>query len=216
MKRILIALIVAAVPAALFAAPFGPWNQPAGPAFLHPTEAGPYLRAEILQIESEMGSQKIGEVDMSGLVALRERLSIAAQKDDYVRKMSAHSYFLPGLGQFETGNTGSGFLFLGLDVATLAGTFLGAYYLLPEDLRLNKLDYLGNSFTTISNAWNGHTLPDYLPSMGVLLVGMIVDQTIRHFAASGAGRDAAAAIDRGSVNFTPRIGLGFMGFDVAY
>jgi len=47
-------------------------------------------------------------------------------------------------------------------------------------------------------------------------VGMTVDMTLRQWSMKTARRDATAAIDRGSVTFTPRIGLGFMGFDVAY
>jgi hypothetical protein len=183
---------------------------------MRPEKAGPYLSSEILSVQSELGSQKIGDFDVMGLVSLRERFSIAAQKDQHVQNMGMHSFLLPGLGELESGDTTNGLLFLGADLATLAGTFTVAYFLLPSDLRFDRLNYFGDSMETINDAWMGHSLPDYLPAFGALLVGMTIDMTLRQWSSRVARRDATAAIDRGSVKFTPRIGLGFMGFDVAY
>lgn len=178
--------------------------------------AGPYYSSEVLKIQSELGQQKIGDLEVQDLVSLRERLNVATQKDDYVKTISMHSLALPGLGQFETGSTANGFGFLALDLVTIAGTFLGVYYTLPPDLRFDRIDYFRDSFTTISNAWNGHTIVDYLPAAGVFLGGVIVDRIIRHWSSAAAGRDATDLVDKGGVKFTPRLGVGFMGFDAAY
>jgi len=43
-----------------------------------------------------------------------------------------------------------------------------------------------------------------------------VDQTLRHWSAAAARRDAARAVDAGGVTFTPRVGLGTLGFQIAY
>jgi hypothetical protein len=219
-KRILIAFIALALPGVLFAAPgmqgerqfMMPGYLPGIPR----VEAGPYLAAEIRQIGSDLGPQKLGDLDMSNLLGLRDRLSVAAQKDDYVRRMGFHSFMLPGLGQLETGHTASGFGFLAADLVTLTGTFVTAYYLLPSDLRLDRLNYFGDSITTINSAWNSHTVTDYLPAMGAMLIGLTIDQTLRHWSAAAARRDAAGNIDAGGVTFTPRVGLGVLGFEIAY
>jgi hypothetical protein len=215
-KRVFAVLLVLSVPAFLFAEPpAGPWQYGRFPG-IRPIEAGPYLSAEILQIQSEMGQQKIGDFDIAAIASVRERLSVASQKDEYVRDMGLHSLMLPGLGQFEMGDTANGFGFMALNLAAIAGTLVGVYYTLPSDLRFDHIDYFRDSFSSISNAWNNHSLVDYLPAAGVFLGGMIVDGIIRHWAAGSARREATSRIDSGTVKFTPRVGIGFMGFDLAY
>ena len=142
---------------------------------------------------------------------------MARQKDEYVRDAGIHSY-PPARGSDSssraTRRTGIGFL--ALDLAVIAGTIVGAYYLLPADLRLDRIDYFGNNFAAINNAWCSHSFTDFLPAFAALMGGMVVDQTIRHWSAAAARRGAARAIDDGRVQVTPRIGTGFMGFNVAY
>jgi len=183
---------------------------------MRPLEAGPYLAAEIQRVGEEQGAQKIGDMDLHGLLDLRDRLSVASQKDDFVRSTGIHSFLLPGLGQLETGNTGAGIGFMTADLATLAGTLATAYYLLPADLRFDRLDYFRSDISAINTAWQGHTLTDYLPAAAAMLVGMTLDQTLRHWSAAAARRDAVRAIDAGTVTFTPKVGLGVLGFQVAY
>ncbi len=226
MKRMLlvtaIVMLAAAAIPAVAAGPVGgpsPCGPGVAPGFypgMRPLEAGPYLAAEIQQIGEEQGSQKIGDMDLRALMSLRDRLSVAAQKDDYVRRMGVHSFLLPGLGQIETGNVGAGIGFMAADLAVLAGSVVTAYYLLPADLRFDRLDYFRSDISTINSAWQGHTLTDYLPAAAVMLAGMTLDQTLRHWSAAVARRDAAGAIDSGAVTFTPKIGLGVLGFQVAY
>jgi len=216
-KRAFIVFLVCVLPVALFAAPNSPWYGPQSNQFdIRPPEAGPYYTTEVVKIQSEMGQQKLGDFDVAGLATLRERLSIAAQKDEYVRSISLHSMALPGLGQFETGDTASGLGFMAANLATIAGTLVLVYYTLPADLRFDRIDYFRDSFSTISNAWNGHSIVDYLPSFGVFLGGVIVDVIIRSWSSQQAGGEATRLVDSGAVKFTPRIGIGFMGFDVAY
>jgi len=215
MKRVLAVLIVTLLPAMVFAGPgFSPWT-PGDPAMFD-REAGPYVKSEILQIQGELGERKLGEFDVGDLVILRDRLSVAGQKDRYVDRIGSESFLLPGLGQFEVGDTASGVAFLTLDVAAITGTLLAVYYCLPADLRFDRINYFGDSGTSIQDAWNSHSFSDYLPAAGALLGGLIIDQTIRHWAAAHAKREAAQAVDQGKVKFTPIIGVGFMGFGVHY
>ena len=217
MKRAFIVFVICLIPGLMFANPNDrPWMQHQGFQDLRPVEAGPYYSAEVRQIESDMGQQKLGDVDVAGLAALRERLSIALQKDAYVNRVRTESLFLPGLGQFETGDTTNGLLFMGLNLAVLTGTAFAVYYSLPDDLRFNRLDYLHSSFSTINNTWNGHSIVDYLPAFGVFVGGAIVDGIIRSWSSQHAGKEATGLVDSGAVKFTPRIGIGFMGLDVAY
>jgi hypothetical protein len=213
MKRIFAALIVILLPALAFAQ-VSPW-MPDSPGIFN-REAGPYVRTEISQIEGELGEKKLGEFNVGDLVVLRERLSVAEQKDRYVEKIAAESFFLPGLGQFQVGDTASGIGFLTMDVAAIAGTLLAVYYCLPADLRFDRIDYFGDSASTIRDAWNSHSFTDYLPACGALLGGFIIDQTIRHWASAHARREAVQAVDQGRVQFTPIVGAGFMGFAVQY
>jgi hypothetical protein len=215
MKRILVTLIVILMPAILFAAPqFSPWGQ--GYPGMFNQEAGPYVKSEISLIEGELGAKRLGDFNVGDLVTLRERLSVAEQKDKYVDRIASASFFLPGLGQLQAGDTASGVGFLAMDVAAIAGTLVAVYYLLPADLRFDRLNYFGDSSSTIQDAWDGHSFTDYLPAFGALFGGLIIDQTIRHWASAHARREATQAVDQGKVQFTPIVGVGFMGFDVRY
>jgi hypothetical protein len=214
MKRFVLAFTAILLPALVFAQPMPPFAQ--GLAFMVRTEAGPYLSTEIGRVQSELGAQKIGDVEVAAFLSVRDRLSIAAQKDAYVRKTAMQSFLLPGLGQLETGETAAGIGFMAFDLGVIAGTLAGAYYLLPSDLRLDRIDYFRDNVAAINNAWCSHSLTDYLPAFGALLGGMVIDQAIRHWSAASARRGATRAIDEGRATFTPRLGPGFMGFDVAY
>jgi len=195
----------------------GPWSQ-YGMMLegLRSIQAGPYLSAELQQIQSELGQQKIGDMDVAALVSIRDRLSIASQKDSYVRDMGFRSMALPGLAQFEMGDTGGGFGFMALNLAAIAGTLVGVYYTLPDDLRFDHIDYFRDSFSSISNAWNNHSIVDYLPAFGVFAGGAVVDLIIRQWSASNARQEATGRVDSGTVKFTPRIGIGAVGFSIAY
>ena len=215
MKRILTVLIVTLMPALVFGEPgVSPW-QMGSPGMLN-REAGPFVKAEISLIDNEMAAKKVGDFSVGDLVVLRDRLSVAEQKDLYVDRIASESFFLPGLGQFEIGDTASGMGFLAMDVATIAGTLVAVYYCLPANLRFDRIDYFRDPASTIQDAWSGHSFTDFLPACGALLGGMIIDQTVRHWASAHARREAVQAVDQGRVQFTPIIGIGFMGFGVQY
>ena len=215
MKRIFAALIVILMPAVVFAGTeYSPWAQ--GSPGMFNQQAGPYVKTEISLIEGELGEKKLGDFNVGDLVVLRDRLSVAEQKDRYVERIASESFFLPGLGQFQVGDTASGVAFLTMDMAAIAGTLLAVYYCLPSDLRFDRIDYFRDPASTIQDAWRGHSFTDFLPAGGALLVGMIVDQTVRHWASAHARREAVQAVDQGRVQFTPIIGVGFMGFGLRY
>jgi hypothetical protein len=210
----LLTLLVALIPGSLFAHPASPWMM--GFPMEGRAEAGPFLRAEIGRIQADLQGQTMGDIDAATLFAVRDRLSIASQKDAYVRDIGIRSLLLPGLGQLQVGDTAGGIGFLAADIGVLAGAIVGAYFLLPSDLRFDRIDYFGSSVSSIHSAWNSHSVTEYLPAFGAFMAGMVLDQTLRHWSAAIARREAAAAVESGTVSFTPRIGIGFMGFDIAY
>lgn len=125
MKRTLVTLIVVLMPAMIFAMPQGsPWAR--GFPEMFSQEAGPFVKTEVSLIDNELGAKKLGDFSVGDLVALRDRLSVAQQKDQYVDRIAAQSFFLPGLGQFQVGDTASGVGFLTLNIATIAGTLVAA------------------------------------------------------------------------------------------
>lgn len=116
------------------------------------------------------------------------------------------SMVIPGVGQLISGDTLGGSLYLTADLAVVAGTLLGAYFLLPSNVQFNQLDYFNTPLTTISSTWNGNTVLQYLPAAGVMAGGMLVKMILGHFAAVGAAHDAREAISQGKVTFTPHFG----------
>ena len=216
MKRRVFVFALAAALVALPATLFAQMMPPFASFMAEKLGTGPYVQAEIGQIGTEMAAQKIGDIEVSALLTLRDRLSVASQKDEYVQRMGLHSYLLPGLGMIETGDTAGGIGFMAADLGVIAGTVIFAYYLLPADLRFDRIDYFNDSATSINNAWSSHSFTEYLPSIAAVVVGMIADQTVRHWSAAITRREAAQQIDEGRVTFEPKLGPGFMGFGVAY
>ena len=208
-----LALALAAFPAALFSQSLSPFPPFPAPGQLN---EGPYVQAEVGRIESDMAGRKIGDIEVTELLSLRDRLSVASQKDVYVRTIGLHSFLLPGLGQLETGDTAGGIGFMAADLGVLAATFITAYYLLPQDLRFDRIDYFGSGFSTINGAWTRHSFTEYLPAAAAVMAGLVLDQTLRHWSAAVSRRQAAKAIDENRVTFTPRLGPGFMGFGIAW
>jgi hypothetical protein len=161
----------------------------------------------------EMDATQIGTLTVGDLARLAARLSVAEQKLRYVQRARMASTFMPGAGQFMTGNPLAGSLFVAGDLAVFAGTVLGAYFLLPTNVQfgVGGLDYFNTPLQTICNTWQGNTVLNYLPSFGVVLGGMIVQHILSHFAAADAARDARSNIASGKVTFTPTFDM--MGAD---
>jgi hypothetical protein len=199
MKTRIVAILMLAGAAAAFARPpMGPGMDP----YRFPVEHT-YLRAELdslLSGEGELGALTYGE--------LREaagRLSVARQKDRFVARSKAMSFMMPGSGQFLNKDYGSGAAFLATDLAVVAGTLVGAYYLLPSDLRFDQLDYFHDSFDAIHDAWRDHSFVDYLPSLAVLAGGGVLKAILGQVSSSHAGRLARRNIDAGKISFEPNL-----------
>ena len=160
-----------------------------------------YLRAELdslFSTEGELGALSYGE-----LRELAGRFSVARQKDRFVARSKARSFIMPGSGQLLNKDYGSGAAFLAADLAVVAGTLIGAYYLLPDDLQFRQLDYFNTSWSGIRTAWEGHSFMDYLPSMGLLAGGGVVKAILGQLSATHAGKLARRNIDGGKITFEP-------------
>lgn len=155
------------------------------------------------KVTSQLGDRRLGEVKLSELEKLLGTLSIARQEWAYVKRSEAASYFFPGAGQYLNGAPGTGTLFLAGNLAVIAGTIVGAYFLLPSDLHLDRLNWFTAPFSTVKSSFEGHSFVDYLPTLGVLLGGVVVDQILRVASASNAGGLARERVRDGTVTFRP-------------
>jgi hypothetical protein len=194
--KIVAALMLAAAAVAFARPPLHPGMDPHRFPIEHT-----YLQAELdslFSMEEQLGTLSFGELrDLAG------RLSVARQKDRFVARSKAMSFMMPGSGQMLNKDYGSGAAFLAADLAVVAGTLIGAYYLLPEDLRFQQLDYFNTPFNKIGNAWQGHTFMDYLPSMAVLAGGGLAKAILGQLSSAHAGKLARRSIDGGKITFEP-------------
>jgi len=170
-----------------------------------------YFKAELESVLAENGGRPIGEFEVAELDVILNELSVAAQKDAYVKQSQMLSFMAPGLGELKNGDVGAGALFLLADTAVAAGTLLGSYFLLPEDLRFSQLDYFNTPYSGIRDQWESHTFMDYLPTMAVLTGGWLVSSGLRCLSAKRAGKAARRSIEEGAVTFEPKVGLAAAG-----
>jgi hypothetical protein len=185
----------------------------AGAAFAQEAAPSPGLDQELGAALQDIASTQLGTLTVADMVKIAERISIAEQKVTYVRKVRMASFMFPGAGQFMTGDPLGGSLYLAGDLAIVTGTILGAYYLLPGDLRFSaSLNYFTSSYSQITNAWASHSFVDYLPSLGMMAGGFIVKAVLGHFSAVDAARRARTNIENGTVTFAPDLDFGEHGF----
>jgi len=163
------------------------------------------IRGELGAAMAEMSGDQLGALTVGDLIRLGERISVAEQNARYVEKARAASQMFPGVGQFMTGDTVGGSLFLAGDVALMTGMLIGAYALLPSNVQFSSLNYFGDPTGTIRSRWESNSISDYLPSAAVMLGGMIVKAVVGHFAAEDAARRARENIAAGKVTFTPNL-----------
>ncbi len=178
--------------------------------------SGPYAKAELGAIRTELGDQAFGDLTLARLAPFWTRLNLALSKDQYLERVSKMSMLLPGAGQFKNGDTSKGVGFLSLHAVAVTGTLAGFYFLLPSDLRFDRLDYFNTAFRDIHDAWEAHSFNDYLPSIGALVAGTLLDMGIRFWAAGDAYAGAREAVDSGRAELKPVIGPGFLGVGVSY
>ncbi len=203
MNRILVAF--ALVTGLLFSAG-------AAPVFAQKAAEPLGVEAELDAALQEMAASQLGTLTGADLAKLADRLSIARQKLLYVQRARRASFMVPGAGQFITGDALGGSLYLAGDVAVVAGSLVGAYFLLPTNVQFNNLDYLNAPLITIQNAWQANSILSYLPSFGVLLGGHILSMVLGHFSAVSADREARQNIADGKVTFTPKFDFDRRGF----
>ena len=215
MKRLLLFFglaalaVVAAYAQPMMGGPLG--RQPA-----HFKLLGEYGKAEREAFRAEFADKTIGDLNGSELVSWADRLSVARQKDAWLASSMRSSMMLPGKGQFMNGDSIGGGLFTAAHLATIAGTLVGWYMVLPADLKFDQLNYFTDSFCTIKTRWENRSFMDYLPSMGVMAGGMAVDMIWRIWSAQSALSLAKAGIDEGKVKFEPFVGPAAMGMMLRY
>ncbi len=175
----------------------------AGGLFAGGQEKYSFVNDEVSALVKDMGAGTIGALTVKDAAALAGRISIAVQKERYVRKSAFASMLMPGLGEFINHDALGGSLFLGTDIIVCAGTVLGAYFLLPANVQFSRLDYFYTPMGTVKTEWEKNGFLSYLPSIGVVTGGAIVMAILRHLSASHAAELAAKNIADGKVTFQP-------------
>jgi len=177
-------------------------------------KTGQYLQAESATIGKELSTAKLADMTLAELLPYRDRLSIAAQKDAFVKKMATLSFEVPGAGQRKMDNKIEGIGFMSLHLALLAGATAGAFLLLPQDLR--EMDYFNRSYIGIWDAYASHSLNDYLPAIYLSAACQLADLGVKVWSSIAAGKTARQRVDQGKQTFEPLVGPGFLGFGIAY
>jgi len=176
----------------------------AGSAFAFPGFEPTYFPAEMKAVAAELGPRTIGDLKVSELIPVVERLDVARQKDGYVMMAGGMSMFWPGAGQYMAGDWVDGTLFTGLHLGVTAGSLFWAHSLLPSDLQWSNLDYFSASRSTVKGRWDSHSFNEYLPAVGALAVGGAVGIALRVWSARNAQEVAKTRIDDGKITFEPR------------
>jgi hypothetical protein len=172
------------------------------------TPATPTPEQVLSQALQDSSSTQLGSVTLGEVQQLMDKMALAQAQDRYVVRARTASMMLPGAGQFMTGNPGTGALFLAGDLAIVAGTLVGAYFLLPSDLKFTTLNYFTTPLATIEGTWKAHTILEYLPAYGVMAGGTILDHVLRAISAGNAAQEAREALASGKVNLRPTTNLG--------
>ena len=180
-----------------------------------------YLSREIEAVFEGAGDGTLGDLTAAEITAILSDLSVAVQKDMYVKRSMTASLKMPGMGQFMNGEKGSGALYMTGGIVISVGTLVGAYYLLPDDLKFDRIDYLNDSYGSIRTAWEGKSFVELLPPMGVMAGGMLLKGGLHLFSAANAARLATDRIDSGAVTFEPDLfvmpsGMLGMGMSMKY
>lgn len=196
--------------------------QAMGPRWHRGHRENGYVEQSMRNLLNQTRGRRIDTLTGAQIRKALDELSVARQKEAYVRKSELASLFVPGAGQFLNHAPATGALFLGGDLAVAASTLVGAYFLLPSQLQFGQTNYITDSFSSIKTKWMSYGLKDYLPSAAVFAGGMILDHVIRHLAAENAGKLAQQNIKEKKVTFKPepflvmpgpfgpRVGFGWM------
>jgi hypothetical protein len=171
-------------------------------AFAKPRTFNPVAEA-VAAIAADRGTSDLGSLNVTDFEKVVARLSVAMQQEAWVHGSAMASLALPGLGQFLNRDPLAGSLYLAGDAAVAAGTLLGAYFLLPANVQIQQVNWFTAPIGTLETAFKSNSLVDYLPSIGVMAAGVVVDAVLRCFSASGAARLAEQKVLDGTVSFEP-------------
>jgi hypothetical protein len=150
----------------------------------------------------------LGNVTAEQILDLANNAAIASMQRKHISSSRRISYLFPGWGQFKNDETLAGAIFLVSDLLVISGTLVGAYFLLPDDVRFANLDYINEPFADIKETWVAHSFKDYLPTFAVLAGGKIARTALRFFSSAHAGRAAEQNIEDGTITFDPVFEIG--------
>jgi len=179
-------------------------------AFAGPRTFNPVAEA-VAALAKERGDSTLGSATIDDVETAMARLSIALQQEAWIHGSAMASMAMPGFGQFMNHDALGGTLYLAADVAVKAGALVGAYFLLPANLQVN---WFTTSFGDLETAYRANSAIDFLPSLGILAAGAVVDRVLGHFSARGAARLAEKNVLDGTMSFEPVLitsgrGMGF-------
>ena len=161
---------------------------------------------ELETILMEVRGREIGSLTVGEFESLLDEISILQQKAAFIQKARGASFMMPGVGQLMNGNTLGGVLLLFADVAIFAASVTTAYFLLPEELRFDQLDYFNASQATIKERWQAQSFSQMLPAKGVMAGMMVAEMLLRVFASKNAAGLAQQNILAGKITFEPSLG----------
>ncbi|WP_455383518.1 hypothetical protein [Salinispira pacifica] len=176
---------------------------PSEPSTFGRNKALSELGNDVNQILAQEKDKQLSNMTVGDVTAILDRISIAQQQYLWVKRSEHASLALPGLGQYLNGDTLNGTLYLSGSVLLFAGTIVGAYFALPSDLHFGSIDYFNDSYSSIHTAWGNHSFVDYLPSIGVIVGGAILQGILRAVSSNAAGDLARKRIKDGSITFQP-------------
>jgi stage V sporulation protein SpoVS len=168
-------------------------------AFSKPRTFDPLAEA-LAALASDRGASELGSMTVADVEKAVARLSVAMQQEAWIHGSAMASRALPGLGQFLNRDPLGGSLYLAGSAAVTAGTLVGAYFLLPDDVQAG---WFTSSIGTLEANFRSHSVVQYLPSLGVMAAGAVIDAVLRCVSASGAARLAERRVLDGTVSFEP-------------
>jgi hypothetical protein len=168
-------------------------------AFPKPRTFNPLAEA-LAALASDRGAAELGSMTVADVEKAVARLSVAMQQEAWIHGSAMASRALPGLGQFLNRDPLGGSLYLVGSAAVTAGTLVGAYFLLPDDVQAG---WFTSSIGTLEANFRSHSVVQYLPSLGVMAAGAVIDAVLRCVSAAGAARLAERRVLDGTVSFEP-------------
>ncbi|MCX7038964.1 MAG: hypothetical protein NT005_07520 [Spirochaetes bacterium] len=172
-----------------------------------PSPRIPSLQQEVAAALEEYSPREVGALTVGDLEAIAAKVSLASRKASFVPRSAMMSMVMPGMGQFVNGDRAAGVLFAAGNVAIMAGTIVATWLLLPVNVQPQSLFVV--PVGDIKGLVESHTLLEYLPSIGAMAGGMLLDDVLRLVSAGHAAGLARKNIAEGKITFEPE--AGFMG-----